>query len=100
MSGTKTLVYKKASVDLLSSDLEAMRVKLEQDLDSLFTSVDAQLTGWSEATVSRQAERQFKTSLKESLDSALTALTTLRSALGEAQEMAETAETRNIALLA
>lgn len=65
MSGTRTLVYKGDAVDSMQQDLDTLRTDLLTRLDTLFASVDQDLTGWSEATVSRQAERQYQQDLKE-----------------------------------
>lgn len=99
MSGTRTLVYHQASVEQMRSDLETMRTSLQQQADSVFSDVDGQLTAWSEQTVSRQAEREYQRQLTQSVGTALQGLSTLRDALGQAAELAENAETRNVALM-
>ncbi len=100
MSGMTTLVYRQGSVAALKADLDTMRTKLSSSLETMFAAVDADLTGWSLTTVSRQGERQYQAELKKSLQTALDALDTLTTALGDVGEMAETAETRNVAVMA
>ena len=97
---TRTLVYKEASVDAMKKDLDDLRTSLKEKLDALFAAVDSDLAGWSGSTVSRQAERQYQKDLRDSITTVLDALTTLRTGLDDAQELADTAETRNIAVLA
>lgn len=100
MSGTTTLVYKQGSVAALKADLDTMRTNLKSSLDTMFAAVDADLTGWSLTTASRQGERQYQAELRKSLDATLDALDTLSTALADVGEMAETAETRNVAVMA
>ncbi len=99
MSGTRTLVYKQATVEAIVKDLDTLRTSLKTTLESTFTNVDGQLTGWNAETLSRQAERTYQQQLRASLDDALAALERLGAALTSAAELADTAETRNVALL-
>ena len=97
---TRTLVYKEASVDAMAKDLSELHTSLKEKLDALFVAVDGDLTGWSEATESRQAERQYQKDLKDSIAKVLDGLEKLKSGLEDAKDLADTAETRNIAVLA
>jgi len=100
MSNTRTLVYKEASVSGMRQDLDTLRTGLRKQLQAVFESVDRDLVAWSQVTVSRQAERQYQRDLRESIRRALEALEKLSTALHDAGELADRAETRNIALLA
>lgn len=99
MSAGKSLVVEQGSLADIGAALKAAHDEITRQVDDALAKVDAETSGWSDATLSGAAHAQHQKKLRDGVERLTAALEKVRVALADVATSAHDTEVDNRAII-
>lgn len=97
--GDASLVIHHDSLAAIGDALTQAHKRIEDEVESVLSDVDRQISGWSESTASRAAQMRYEQRLKQAVQELTDALDRVQGAVMDVASGATDTEIKNVATL-